>query len=583
MTQALSQAQSHLQANRPEQALALLQRAAQKAPADPDIASLLSLVLLRLNRFEQAEHYARRAAAGDRSPLNLTNLALILGAANKNDDALAMTDEALALNPAHTDARLVRCNILMIQQRVADMIATCEEGLRHGWNSQLSVSYASALLSIGEPRRAADFLADATARFPDEASLASLLAMARTADPLATPAEVSHAHKSYGHLVNRIKPPFTATYHPKKDPEKKLRIALASPDLRRHSVAFFIEPLLEHIDTSRYEIVCYPTDRTFDEVSARFKAKAALWREAHSKIELQLAQMLSDDRIDIAVDLAGHSNGNSLLAFALRMAPVQATYCGYPDTTGLTQMDWRIVDSHTDPDTPDVNAHATERLYRLDPCFLCYRPPESAPAPTSDIRHPTSHITFGSFNASRKHNQHVADLWSRILLAVPGSRLALKSQDLSDPYLRSLLLQRFAKSNTQDRIDFLDAPASLADHLALYSKIDIALDPMPYQGTTTTCEALWMGVPVLTHAGRTHAARVGVSLLTNVGASELIATSDDDFVARAVALANAPDRLAQYRATLRTKMAASPLLDRPAFCRRMEGSFRSMWREYCNH
>jgi predicted O-linked N-acetylglucosamine transferase (SPINDLY family) len=153
--------------------------------------------------------------------------------------------------------------------------------------------------------------------------------------------------------------------------------------------------------------------------------------------------------------------------------------------------------------------------------------------------------------------------------------------DLSDPYLRSLLLQRFARHNTAGRIDFLDAPKSLADHLALYSRIDIALDPSPYQGTTTTCEALWMGVPVLTQAGRTHAGRVGVSLLTNIGAPELIAKDDDDFVRRAVELANAPDRLATYRATLRAQMAASPLLDRVAFCRRMESAFRHMWHTYC--
>ena len=218
-----------------------------------------------------------------------------------------------------------------------------------------------------------------------------------------------------------------------KDPDRRIRIGLVSPDLRRHSVAYFIEPFLAGFDRERFEVYCYPTSATFDDVSERFKGYATAWRPAADLPERDFAAQVDADHIDIAIDLAGHTMHNRMAMFALRIAPVQASYIGYPDTTGLANMDWRIVDSNTDPRDPAVNARTTERLYRLDPCFLCYQPPAEAPGPRpSDIRHPTPHINFGSFNAGQKHNRTVLSLWLKILNAVPNSRLILKSSDLAD-------------------------------------------------------------------------------------------------------------------------------------------------------
>ncbi|HYE63693.1 MAG TPA: hypothetical protein VD997_17005 [Phycisphaerales bacterium] len=567
-------------ANRPEQALALLQRLGARLGADPEYVFLMSQVHLRMFNMPQAEHFARRAVQLARTPVSLIHLAVVLAVGEKTEESLAVVDQVLAGDPGNVNARLVRCNALMARQRISETLATCEEGLRYGWHPELCVSYASALMSLGEPERCAALLDEAVARFPDEVSLASLRAMAKTAHPTISPEEVAQAHRDFGAAVNRVKPAYTSAYVPEKDAERRLRVGLVSPDLRRHSVAFFVEPLLEHFDRERLEIVCYPTNPIEDEVTKRLKRLASRWRPAVGKIELQLAEMLAEDRIDIAVDLAGHTEGGSLLAFGLRMAPVQATYCGYPDSTGLTQMDWRVVDSHTDPATAEVDARATERLWRLDPCFLCYRPPEEAPTPRL-ARGMDGAVTFGSFNASRKHNRHVCAVWSKILRAVPNSRLVLKAQDLKDASIRARLLGRFEAEGTADRVQILEAPKSLAAHLELYAQVDIGLDPFPYQGTTTTCEALWMGVPVVTMAGHTHAGRVGVSLLSAVGAPELIAQSEEDFVARAVALAGDGARLARYRAELRGMVAASPLLDGQGFCRRMEGALRGMWRAYC--
>ena len=235
-------------------------------------------------------------------------------------------------------------------------------------------------------------------------------------------------------------------------------------------------------------------------------------------IEVQLAAKLSEDRIDIAIDLAGHTEGNSLQAFSLRMAPIQMSYLGYPDTTGLTQMDYRIVDSLTDPLDPVLDARHTEKLLRIDPCFLCYRPPAEAPDcrlgssipnPQSEIRNPA--ITFGSFNAGRKLSGPVLDPLgppaSSLSQARASSSRLRTSATPPSPNASSTVLK--TQGISEDRVEILKAPKGMAEHLALYGRVDIGLDPMPYTGATTTCDALWMGVPVVTLAGNRHAGQRG--------------------------------------------------------------------------
>jgi predicted O-linked N-acetylglucosamine transferase (SPINDLY family) len=582
----LAQAQSLLSENKPDAALAIVQRLAVKSPADPDINGLMAMTLLRLGRLDQSIFYARRAAqAAKDDPNTNANLAIVLVAAGKKDEGVAILRQVIEKSPEYHEARLAMMNLLLEERRSAEALALCKDGLAISWHAQLSVSYAAALISLSENEEAVQFLHEAITRFPNETYLAASLCLALNAMHGADPAEIAAAHRAYGALLDRIKPPFRATYAPKKDPAKRLRIALVSPDFRQHSVAYFIEPWLEHFDRERFEIVCYSTNRTSDAVSERLKSHATLWRDAASMIELQLAAKMSEDRIDIAIDLAGHTEGNSLQAFSLRMAPIQMTYLGYPDTTGLTQMDYRIVDSLTDPPDPALDARHTEKLLRIDPCFLCYRPSPDAPDPLP-IRNPQSAIhnpiTFGSFNAGRKLSGPVLDLWARILKSVPNSRLVLKAQDFGDPAIPKRLYARLASQGiTEDRVEILKAPKGMAEHLSLYNKVDIGLDPMPYNGTTTTCEALWMGVPVVTLAGNRHAGRVGVSLLTNVGLPELIAKDEIDYLNIAVNLANDPARLATYRTNVRQRMAASPLCDPAGFARRFELALRQVWTEWC--
>jgi predicted O-linked N-acetylglucosamine transferase (SPINDLY family) len=578
------QARDTLAQNKPDVALAMLRRIAAKAPNDQNVNSLMAMCLLQLGQGEQAGFYARRAAAiAPDDPIVQTNLAVVLAAINKRDQAPEILRRVLERHPGHHEARLVLVNSMLLDRRTSEAIELCRAGLAFGWHAPLAVSYAAALISLSENERAVHFLNEALLHFPNESNLASSKCMAITAVYGADPEEVAAAHRSYGALLNRTSPMFQATYAPRKDPSKPLRVALVSHDFRQHSVAYFIEPWLEHFDRDGFEVVCYSTNRVLDAVSERLKSHATLWRDASAMPELQLAAKLSEDRVDIAVDLAGHTNGNSLQAFALRMAPVQVTYLGYPGSTGLTQMDYRIVDSLTDPPGPAVDARHTEKLLRIDPCFLCYRPqPDAPPVRASDIPRSASHITFGSFNAGRKLSGPLLDLWAHILKAVPGSRLLLKASDFNDPAMATRLHARLGEHGIgEECVEILQATKEMAEHLSLYERVDIGLDPLPYNGTTTTCEALWMGVPVITLAGNRHAGRVGVSLLTNVGLPELIARNENEYLDIAVKLAADPARLEDYRASLRRRLAASPLCDGPGFSRRFEGALRAAWKQYC--
>ena len=373
----------------------------------------------------------------------------------------------------------------------------------------------------------------------------------------------------------------TPTFSNTPDPDRRLRIGYVSPDFRRHSVAYFFEPLLAHHDSINFETVCYSDVSHPDAVTRRIESLACRWQPSHTLSHAQLTGKIRADSIDILVDLAGHTANNRLLVFAQKPAPVQITYLGYPNTTGLTAINYRLTDNWADPPGMTEQWHS-ETLFRLPHGFLCYQPsaniPPVAPLPSAS----TGKVTFGSFNAQRKVTGEVIVLWARILSTVPGSRLVLHNKALSDIRNCEQLASQFAEQGIpRERLDLLGWLPSAADHLALYQQIDIALDTFPYNGTTTTCEALWMGLPVITLAGESHPGRVGVSLLTQIGLADLITTSHDDYVAKAVQWAVETENLATLRSKLRERMAASPLCDGAVFARQLESAFRTMWQQWC--
>jgi tetratricopeptide (TPR) repeat protein len=369
-----------------------------------------------------------------------------------------------------------------------------------------------------------------------------------------------------------------------RNTDRRLRIGWVSADFRDHAVARFLLPLLRHLDRGAFECVLYGALARPDAVTQQIASFASGLRQTLGVADEALARQVREDRIDILVDLSGHTGDNRLPLFALKPAPLQLSWLGYPMTTGASAelIDYRISDAIADP--PGLtDAHASERLWRLPGCNWCYEPPL---APEVDetpplLRRPQAEFTFASFNAIAKLSPSCLALWARVLAAVPRSRLLLKSFALADADARARLGRRFAALGVdEDRLVLVAPQADPAAHLAQYRHVDLCLDTLPYNGTTTTCEALWMGVPVLTLAGSEHRARVGASLLTHADLPEMVAQDEETFVTTATAVAADPSRLAALRRGLRARLQASPLMDGPRFAQDFAAALRAMWREF---
>ena len=396
----------------------------------------------------------------------------------------------------------------------------------------------------------------------------------------ADPARLFALHRAYGTLMQKAWPDGPAMLAHDAAPERRVRIGYVSPNLSRHSVGYFIEPVLSSHDRARYEVFCYYNHALSDDATDRMRISADGWREIAAADDDTVARMVRDDRIDILIDLAGHSKGNRLGVFARHPAPVQMTWLGYPDTTGLAAVEYRITDERADSAPAAENRH-TETLLRVDDCFLCYAPP--ADAPVVQPRGPGRPFTFSSFNSLVKLNAETFGWWGKILDGVPGSRLVLKAPALDFPDTVDRVLESLERAGVEaGRVELRGWIGGRSQHLELYNEIDIALDTFPYNGTTTTCEALWMGVPVITLAGELHMSRVGASLLHCAGLGQFVARDGADYVRLAVELARDAAARAALRSELRTRLRASPLLDHPGFTAKLEAQYRHAWRLWCD-
>jgi len=366
-----------------------------------------------------------------------------------------------------------------------------------------------------------------------------------------------------------------------KSPSRRLRIGYVSPDFRRHSVSYFIEPILKAHRREQFETYCYSDVSSPDEITGRIQMSADNWRSIVGMTDEEVCESILKDKIDILVDLAGHTENNRLLVFANKPAPVQISWIGYPATTGLSTIDYKLVDSFTDPiGTSEV--FYTEKLIRLPDGFLCYLPENESPPIADSPILTTGHITFGSFNNFNKLSTETISLWAKILRAIPNARLIIKSLSLSKKAIRQYAIDKFIQEGfDMDRVELMPWIDSTRMHLDTYNRIDIALDTFPYNGTTTTCEALWMGVPVISLAGNTHVSRVGVSLLSNAGLQDLIAKTEDEYIDIAMTLANDVKGLQSLRKELRDTMAQSPLTDEKRFMGNLEECYRKMWDKWC--
>ncbi len=366
------------------------------------------------------------------------------------------------------------------------------------------------------------------------------------------------------------------------DPERRLRIGYVSPDLHSHSVAYFIEGVLAAHNRGQVELFCYSDTDQPDDVTARLRGLADQWRDTRKLSNDALVATIQADRIDLLVDLAGHTRDNRMGVFARKPAPLQATWIGYPATTGLDTIDFRFTDAIADPPGVGDSLHS-ETLVRLDPCFLTYRPPDDAPDPGDCPALRGEGPVFGSFNNIAKLSTATVETWAALLRAVPEAKLVLKSSGVADRQSFERFGGILAEQGVDaSRVEFLPYADSARDHLALYRRIDVALDTFPYNGTTTTCEALLMGAPVIVLLGSRHAARVGASLLRAGGLDEFIAADRESYIAKAAALIADRYRIGELRSSLRGTLLASPLCDAAHLTRQVETAYRQFWRQWCH-
>ncbi len=545
-------------------------------PDHTDALYYLGVLACQLGRPGEAVALLERAVAADPARASAhNNLGLALQALGHLEPAAAAYRQALALQPANTGARYNLGNALQELGRLDEAAAAYREVLAADpADAEAQNNLGAVLQRQGRlPEAIADFRA-AIALRPDYADAHDNLLLALNYPSDISAAEIADAHRRWGALYGAPPP---APQRDDPDPARRLRIAYVSGDLKAHSVAFFLEPLLRAHDRATFEVTCYAEVALPDAVTERLKGLADRWRSTVGLADDAVAEMIRADGIDILIDLAGHTAANRLPVFARRPAPVAATWLGYPNVTGLVAIDWRIVDAVSDP--PGVAEDGPgERLLRLEHGFLCYAPPQDCPAVAPPPSLAGAAPVFGSFNNPAKLSDAGIETWAALLTRVPEARLLLKGHSFDDAGARTLCLDRFAAHGiAPERLTLRPWTGGVAEHLAAYGEVDIALDPFPYNGTTTTCEALWMGVPVICLAGDRHAGRVGESLLSQVGLGELLANDPAAYVDLAVALATDPQRLSDLRAGLRPRLAESSLTDANGFARRFEAALRGMW------
>jgi len=363
------------------------------------------------------------------------------------------------------------------------------------------------------------------------------------------------------------------------DPARRLRIGYVSGDFQEHPVGRILQAVLPAHDPAQVEVFCYATRRCVGPITERIAKAADAWRSVVHLSDEAAAELIRSDQIDVLVDLSGHTAQNRLLALARKPAPVQALWLGYFDTTGMASIDYLFADRYVCP--PGDERFYVEKVLRLPHSWFCYSPPDPSPEITPLPMLERGHVTFGCLNNLAKVTPDVVALWGEILGALPDARMCLKYFGFDDPQVREQYAAMFARHGVAaDRLTFLGR-SPLGEHLATYDGVDVALDPFPYNGGITTLDALWMGAPVVSLAGSRFVGRMGLSILSNVGCPELVASSPDEYVRKAVELAGDPARLVELRASLRDRLAGSPLCDGPGFARGLEAAYRQMWGTWC--
>jgi len=571
------------QRSRLDEALKLFKHAALQAPTIAAIHNNIGTTLKLLRRPEEATAVFRRAVElqSDYAVawFNLGSIELENGHTGKAEEAFR---RCLEHDPDHAEACNKLGEILADKSDYLKALSFFKKSEALYPDSPILCNNLGNLLKfMGRAEDAVNYYTKATDILGDDPSPFSNKLLCMLCAALRTPEETFAEHRKWGKCFADKFLDSIPKHGNDQSPDRPLKVGYVSRDFRAHPVAFFIEPILASHDHSRISVYTYLDLPQSDAITGQLRQHVENWRDITGITDDDVAEQVRRDEIDILVDLGGHTAYNRLLVFARKPAPVQVTWLGYAATTGLLSIDYRITDEKADP-TGMTEAYHSETLYRLPDSFLCYRPAVNAP----DVGHlpagEKKRITFAAFNHLAKLSHEAVAVWSRILAEVPGSHLAIKAQGLHHPDMQEEMRDLFSKHGiSADRLELHGKLPGIYSHLELFNQVDISLDTFPYNGTTTTCESLWMGVPVITLAGSSHVSRVGVSILTSVGLQDMIATGIDDYVARAVSLAGNPELLNLLRANLRKMMLRSPLLDTAGFTRNLEAAYRAMWKQWC--
>lgn len=562
----------------------LIRSALKIRPSSSHAHYNLGVVLQALGKYREAIlEYKKTIELDAKYALAYNNMGTIYRHLESNDTAIEYYEHAVKADPNCAQALSNLGAALNRGKRdIVKAVELCEKAV--AINPVLPEAYVALAYSYGRQNRlkeALDALRRAIELNPSLSSEHSTLAMNIQYLGDLTKEQIFQEHLRWDQLHGKQNYNSALTLQNDLVPEKRLRIGYISGDFYYHSVSFFFEPLLEVRDKNNFEVYCYYNSKKADYITERFQKSADVWRDITTCSVDELVNMVREDRIDILIDLSGHTPSNCLVAFSHRMAPIQMTYIGYPNTTGLKAMDYRVTDKWADPVGITDQLH-TEQLIRLNGGFLCYRPNDFAPETKEPPFKRNGFVTFGSFNNFCKISDANVRIWSKILNSVPGSKLLLKYKNIDKNGVDEDFVKRFGVHGiSPDRLLFHGHVDSVEQHLRMYGQVDIALDTFPYCGTTTTCEAMWMGVPVVTLAGDAHVSRVGVSLLTNVGMPQLIANTEEEYVALATVLASRQRDLISLRQQLRPLMDKSNLTNKNLLVRSLEQAFRAVWVHYC--
>jgi predicted O-linked N-acetylglucosamine transferase (SPINDLY family) len=544
-------------------------------PEHADSLNLLGVIALQTGNLEAALTLVQRAVVlRPDAAVCRNNLGQVLERLGREDEAARCYEAAIQLDPAYAEAHNNLGFLFARRDQLAEAEALYRKAIEldaryaepHANRGNLLKDQGELDAAIGCYRRAVELR-------PDLSALHSNLLLTLHYHPDYSPADLLREHRSWAerHVV-----PLEATRRPHendRDPDRRLRVGYVSPDFREHPVARFMLPLLRAHDRAQVEVFAYSDVRTADPVTAFIRNHVDQWRDVVTLSDEKLAEAVRADGIDVLVDLAAHSGHNRLLAFARKPAPVQVTYLAYCSTTGVDAIDYRITDRYLDP--PGEASDYTERSIHLPGCYWCYSGPPIGRL-VNDRRPGIS--TFGCLNNFAKVSDVTLGLWTRLLRRVPETQLLLYARTNAH---RDRVLQAFRHAGVDESRAAFVGRQSLVHYLETYRDIDVALDPHPYGGGTTTCDALWMGVPVVSMAGRTAVSRAGSTLLSNIGLEHLVARSEEQYIEIAAQLIRDQRALADLRRQLRRRLESSPVMNAPQFARDFEAALRTAWRAWC--